>query len=1161
MVMPVLGEQTAWAQRAVSLSADEKVGHARLVAKWGDGDENAPKIQASIQNRVLVLEFPEPVTIDLSTVPEELPNWVALARLDADGLTARIALKKQDTRIHLSSSADLVAVDILPEESDTDPVDIVSPLIALREAAKEAAIIAEIPPPVELIDGLEVRVSEAGDRTRVAFYWPQDVGYTASSSGNKYTLKFDRRATPDIARLNIDPPEQLEGARYSNDDLGMQFDLQLPAGVKPTSYKEDNTVIVDLASKEAIEAAKKEKDALLAAAMSTVEDAPDTAEEDKLNDVEETIVDKVGAQPVEVAKPMELAMPVAAPTLKEAVFGSSSEAIGLSQDVDVDRGEKPTNLEQKVEDTNTNQSAQINNKSAEARETFFRGDWAEPAPLSRKVRAEIEAQPNSLTITIPWQAPAPAAVFNRPPANWIVFAVDADIEIDTTQLPSLYNIDVIRQDKAVLMRVEAPDGMIASAHSEGTTWTITFAGAAMQAERFLKPVREVSETGRFSIETPLIGAAGIIWFTDPVVGDEIASVVAFGPTSASTTPRKFVEAEMPSTAHGLVVIPNSDDVLVKLHDERVVVSSSRGMAMSNFSGVTSASYTKMNLDTPTPAFIDFDSWGGLAGNAFFSRKGELERVAATRDPSSKAGADVLVDLARFYIGHDLGAEASGVLDSALDGRPLLEQDAAFLGLRGAAEVMMKRYELAEKDLSKGPLRADQSALLWRGYVAAKMGQWERANDFFRQSEELIFAYSGRWASEFYSVAAEAALRAKELDRARQLAGRAAGTSYRESAESASLLLAQIDEAVGETEKAYKQYLALTIDAIEPVAVRAELRRLDLGAKIDKITPSEAADHLDTLRYRWRGDATEMETVGILADQYMSLGRFREALLLVQSAALRNPDEPGARELRIRLVEFFRKLYLDGEAERLDPIQALALFYEFKDLTPIGQDGDRMIRKLARRLVAFDLLDPATELLQHQVDNRVRGRGKAVIAVDLASIYLMDRQPERALSAIGASRQPRLPKELALQRRLLEAAAYRDMGRPDHAIELLEGVEGLEAASIRADAYWKSEKWTEAANQLASMLPEASQAEKSDIDLALKAAIAGRLAKNMGLLSRLNEGYAHLFENTANEQSFALITSQTDISGAALSEAVSRRADAPRVDAFAASLKRRFDGEG
>ena len=31
----------------------------------------------------------------------------------------------------------------------------------------------------------------------------------------------------------------------------------------------------------------------------------------------------------------------------------------------------------------------------------------------------------------------------------------------------------------------------------------------------------------------------------------------------------------------------------------------------------------------------------------------------------------------------------------------------------------------------------------------------------------------------------------------------------------------------------------------------------------------------------------------------------------------------------------------------------------------------MIRRLADRLVAVDLLDPAAELLQHQVDNRLQ----------------------------------------------------------------------------------------------------------------------------------------------------------------------------------------------
>src|SRR5438874_9635028 len=51
-----------------------------------------------------------------------------------------------------------------------------------------------------------------------------------------------------------------------------------------------------------------------------------------------------------------------------------------------------------------------------------------------------------------------------------------------------------------------------------------------------------------------------------------------------------------------------------------------------------------------------------------------------------------------------------------------------------------------------------------------------------------------------------------------------------------------------------------------------------------------------------------------------------------------------------------------------------MFYEYPELTPIGRRGDEMIRRLADRLVAVDLLDQASELLQYQVDKRLEGAG-------------------------------------------------------------------------------------------------------------------------------------------------------------------------------------------
>src|SRR6202044_2188695 len=97
------------------------------------------------------------------------------------------------------------------------------------------------------------------------------------------------------------------------------------------------------------------------------------------------------------------------------------------------------------------------------------------------------------------------------------------------------------------------------------------------------------------------------------------------------------------------------------------------------------------------------------------------------------------------------------------------------------------------------------------------------------------------------------------------------------------------------------------------------------------------------------------------------------------------------------------LFLAGKGASLSAIDALALFYDFRELTPIGRRGDEMIRRLADRLVAVDLLDQAADLLQYQVDNRLEGAAKAQVATRLAVVYLMDHKADRALAALRSTR--------------------------------------------------------------------------------------------------------------------------------------------------------------
>lgn len=1080
----------AFAERAVQLSFAETPGYARITAKWADGDEAAPRLSARVSNQVLILTFDEKVKINLDKLKEALPSWAAVSYMDPDGMTARIGLK-QTPRLAVSTSADLVAVDLIPEAVSATPPKLVSPLVAKKAADAEVKRVAALPPPAPM-EALEVRGSDSGDSSRIAFYWDSRTTHRVlSDTPGELKLQFSRRAKADLAYVRITPPANLASLEGENTDRGYVVTMRSKDKLPLKAFFEGETLVVDI-SKPA---------------------APASAQESAK-------VTPPPAKPKEQGAPIALAPPPLPAAAEAAPEMSATNVIGGPERV-----------------------------------TALVPAWSDPAPRNGVVVVKVAPLPNGLQLDLPFAAPAPATVFARGSVVWAVFAANADLRIDAASLPGGYRVRTMRVKNATLLRLETPKGLAVSAEMDESAWTIRVAPTAMRPQRFIKAERRSTENGRARVEAMLVGAAGIVWFEDPVIGDQLAAVLSYGPSTASPTPRDFVEASLPATAHGVAIAPKSDDVQVTLEGERIVISmlASSQTAPEALLASPAAAHASAN-----PAFIDFAAWGAARGKLYIEQLDDLQSVAVSTDPSTASGGEAAMNLARFYLGHGHAHEALGILRVAAIERPELEQDPVFLGMRGAASYMAGRLKEAESDLGRGALRGDASAALWRALVAARRQDWERAIEQFRAAEKQIYLYPSVRAADFSVAWAEAALQLNDFDAARRQANLAVANGERETKERGQLVLANLKALMEGPAAAWGDLDQLSRTAVEPVAVRAQLRRLELAVPAGKLSANEAAAELEALRFRWRGDEVEMATVGILADQYMRVGRFRDALLLAQSTAMRDANAPGSRELRIKLADYFRRLFLNGEADRLDPIQAVALFYEFDDtLMPIGPDGDQMVRKLAQRLVAFDLLEPASALLQYQVDNRIRGVGKAAVAVDLATIYLWDKRPDKALAALNTTRQPSLPKPLALERRLLEAAAYRDLGRFDHVIELVEPLEGAEAKSLLADAYWRDRRWPEAARALQSMLPPAGQATAKHADLVFRTAIAARMAKDPAMLAQLR-GYAAAMQGHANKASFDLITAQADLAGASLSEAVRRLADAPRVDAFATALKSRFE---
>jgi hypothetical protein len=238
-----------------------------------------------------------------------------------------------------------------------------------------------------------------------------------------------------------------------------------------------------------------------------------------------------------------------------------------------------------------------------------------------------------------------------------------------------------------------------------------------------------------------------------------------------------------------------------------------------------------------------------------------------------------------------------------------------------------------------------------------------------------------------------------------------------------------------------------------------------------------------------------------------------------------------------------------------------MFYEYRDLTPIGRRGDEMIRRLADRLVAVDLLDQAAELLQYQVDKRLEGAARAQVAARLSMVYLTNHKPERAIDALRSTRIADLSGELRQQRLLLEARAQSDVGRHDLALDIISNINGREAIRLRSDIYWAARQWRESAEQIELYYADRwrdfkplNASEKSDI---IRAVVGYALAEDVIGLTRFREKYMPLMSSGADRAAFEIASKPVGSTGADFAQIAKMAASVDTLEGFLHDMRTRY----
>jgi len=641
---------------------------------------------------------------------------------------------------------------------------------------------------------------------------------------------------------------------------------------------------------------------------------------------------------------------------------------------------------------------------------------------------------------------------------------------------------------------------------------------------------------------------------DPDAGDTLMVVTAPPPVRGFIREQDFVEMTLLESIQGVAIRPNSDDVTAEIASDKITFGRPGGLTLSP------ADAAAERASTAVRPIFDIGEWRKNQSENFMARERALAATVMTAAPDQRTPARV--DLARFYLARGMYQEAKGVLDLALADAKQGQEDPVVLIVHSVASALMGRPELALKDLTNPAIGTNYDSQLWKALAIARQGKWAEAREKFKSVEFAITSLPIDLQRIVITDAMRASVEVRDYsDAAKRASDLEVVGLPPEQQPAVAVLRGRLAEALGHEKDALGEYKMAVDSPDRAAAAEGKLSEIALRQKRDEITAADALHQLETLSVMWRGDGIEVKALVMMGRLYSDAGRYGESFAADRMATRLQPNSEASRQGQDESAALFAQLFLGSKGDDLPPVDALGLFYEYRELTPIGRRGDEMIRRLADRLVAVDLLDQASELLQYQVDHRLEGAARAQVAARLAMVYLTNRKPDRAIAALRTTRISDLAGELRQQRLLLEARAQSDIGRHDLALDIISNIGGREAIRLRSDIYWASRRWREASEQIELYYADRwrnfkplNPVEKGDV---IRALVGYALSQDAIGLARFREKYAPLMSGDDDRAAFETASRPADANTDEFAPIAKMAASVDTLDGFLREMRTRF----
>ncbi len=1057
----------------------------------------AVKAAATVDGGYLVVRFEKPFSADLAKVSRDLDGYVGAGEFQDDGRTARFPLKG-NFDLKTSSYGTVFVVDLK------------------KGAGAKAA------------PAVKVRSGNHASFSRLVFDWPTQTGFSVQESGNGFVLSFDKAGSLDTAAVSRRLPDRLTGLKASTADGRTEVTVQTRGPVEVKSFRSGNSIAFDfsdevpraentpsakvIASKPAKDAGVQETGSAASAGQTTANAANTAAAEKPMPAVTAAPVAPVKAQPV--APRSLVPAQTAKPAAQQAVTPQGAGADVLTVSVG------------KLKD--------------------------------------------GFRLIFPWQQSTGMALFERAGAYWLIF--DQKITLDFDALEGPYKLLVMRRKQlphatATLARLDIRDGYAPAVARVGNEWQIDFRlGEAPVIEHLVDVQRQPASRGGARVFIPAVNNGDRITFEDPEAGDELVAIPLYSPSWGLDKIRLFSQFQVLPSVQGIALDPKDPSVVVEVERNGVVISADGGLQLSRTISredlFADGDQTDRFSQQPDQAqLVRLNEWAQVSSRDFWDRKQLLQRkVARSPGPGRNAAR---MELAKFLVAHDFHADALGVLARIQADDPRADEDSVYRLLRGLSNLGMNHTEKAREDLFHPAFNGISEVAPWRAIAAGQQEDWKTARREILDGKPAFGVYNQDRQNRFHLLEAEAALADYDIERAMAaLASLKVGIEGK--TDPALLAKREYLEGVaavraGNLEEGILKFEQAMSYNIPPIEARARFEKVNAELAQGVLTTDEAIDAFKQMDFSWRGDGLELEIRKRIGDLLIATGRYSEGLEVFRSIVSTFPESPRARDIAREMNDLFNRLFLEGEADSLPPIKALALYYEYRELTPLGRKGDEMIRKLSDRLVEIDLLEQAAQLLDHQVNFRLKGEQKALTGTKLAAIHLWDGQPQEALNVLKKTRW-RLLKDSVKQERLhIQSRAYAELADYEEALALLTEDKSEKADRLRLEIHWQAKDWPNTIKALEALLSRHGATgnaalSNEDRQLVMQLAVARSLANDAAGLAAMRKTYRAKIAETPDRDAFDLITDTTGGADVNFRERSSAIAKIGQLEGFMSSYR-------